>query len=101
MEDEVVIKEYELSTWNKAPSIYFPGDEVGPIYRWSPGDYDFTDGSTRGKTLIRVTIDYRNRLTQEAHTTTRIFMAKISDIQGQYLLAPIPRYDSWDEKQKG
>lgn len=91
MENEVVIKEYELPTWNKAPSIYFPRDEVGPIYRWSQGDYDFTDGSTRGKTLIRVTIDYRNRLTQEAHTTTRIFMAKISNIQGQYLLVPIPR----------
>ena len=99
IENEVVIKEYELPAWNKAPSIYFPGDEVGPIYRWSPADYDFADDSTRGKTLIRVTIDYRNRLTQETYTTTRIFMAKLSDIHGQYLLDPIPRYDSWDEQQ--
>jgi len=100
MENEVVIKEYELPAWNKAPSIYFPGDEVGPIYRWSPRDYDFTDDSTRRKNLIRVTIDYRNRLTQEAHTTTRIFMAETTGIS-TYLLVPIPRYDSWDEKQKG
>ena len=100
MENEVVIKEYELPTWNKAPSIYFPGDEVGPTYHWSPRDYDFTDDSTRGKTLIRVTIDYRNRLTQEAHTTTRVFMAEVSNMQGQYLLMPIPKYDSWDEQMK-
>ncbi len=100
MENEVVIKEYELPAWNKAPSIYFPGDEVGPIYRWSPRDYDFTDDSTRRKNLIRVTIDYRNRLTQEVHTTTRIFMAETTGIS-TYLLVPIPRYDSWDEKQKG
>ena len=100
MENEVVIKEYELPIWHEAPSIYFPGDEVGPTYCWSPKDYDFTNDSIRGKTLIRVTIDYRNRLTQETHTTTRVFMAKISNMQGQYLLMPIPKYDSWDEPMK-
>jgi hypothetical protein len=100
MENEEVIKEYELPTWNKAPSIYFPGDEVGPVYRWTPTECDFANNNMREKTLIRVTIDYRNRLTQEAHTTTRIFVAKESNIYAQYLLEPIPRYDAWDEQPK-
>jgi hypothetical protein len=75
-----------LPTWHEAPSIYFPEDEVGPIYRWSPRDYDFTDDSTREKTLIRVTIDYGNRPTQEAHTTTRRFRAETTELYTYMIL---------------
>lgn len=97
MEKEEVVKEYELTPWTKqAPSIYFPGDEVGPHYSWSPKDYDFVDDETRRKTTIRVTIDYRNKLTQKTHTTNRMFMAGVSNQAYIYQLVPIPPKDYWD-----
>lgn len=97
MENENVIKEYQLTPWRKeAPSIYFPGDEVGPSYLWSPKEYAFTDDETRKKLRIRVTIDYRNRLTHETYRTSRTFLTAVTNQAYCYQLTPIPREDSWD-----
>lgn len=91
------IKEYKLTPWKEeAPSIYFPGDEVGPTYLWSPKEYDFVDDETRKKMRIRVMIDYRNKLTQKTHRTKRMFMATQGNTQYVYQLIPIPEEDYWD-----
>lgn len=101
IENKTVVKEYELSVDKTAPSIYFPGDKLGPSYKWDNTDYDFEKEDIRQKTLIRVTIDYRNRLIKETGTTNRYFSTRINTERPQdhlYLdLIPSPTGRIWQD----
>ena len=91
------VKQCPLKMDKESPSIFFPGDKMGPTYLIV--GREAVENITHRGSHVRVTIKYQNRLTLRQHNTRRTFRIAYTSALPSLDTAqaiPIPEEDYWD-----